>query len=396
MNTLDLSAPLIVLGDRPVSLGLAVGVAAAAVALLLLLAALSVARAARERARAEAEAEAATGALEARVAELLRAQSETSGRLKAMTEIIGERQADLTRALSERLDGMGHRIGQSMADTTRSTHESLTKLAERLVKIDEARETITRLSGHVVALEKIFSDKQTRGAFGQGRMEAIVADALPAGAYAFQATLTNGTRPDCLVKLPNGQPGLVVDAKFPLEAWNRINGAATPEALKAAETQFRRDVTKHVDDIRARYFVPGETQDTAFLFVPSESVFAEIHERFDDVVAKAAASRVVFVSPSLLLLSIQLVQAILRDERMREQAHVIQVEVRKLVEDVDRLNDRVLNLQRHFGQAVNDVEQIVVSSTKIQRRGARLEALEVDDADGAPAPLVRAAGGTAA
>lgn len=385
MNGFDLAMPVFVLGGRVVSLGAVLGVAVAAVVAVLVIAAIAVGRARGERNRAEAEAEAATAVLEARIGEVLRGQAETSGRLKAMAEIIGERQADLTRALSDRLDGMGHRIGQSMAETSRATHASLTTLAERLVKVDEARETITRLSGHVVALERIFSDKQARGAFGQGRMEAIVADALPPGAYTFQATLSNGTRPDCLIRLPNGQPGLVIDAKFPLDAFNRIRSAETAEARKAADTQFRRDVTKHVDDIRARYFVPGETQDTAVLFVPSESVFAEIHERFEDVVGRAAAARVVIVSPSLLLLSIELVQAMLRDARMHEEAHVIQVEVRRLVEDVERLNDRVLNLQKHFGQAVGDIEQVVVSAGKILKRGARLEALDLDDDARAPA-----------
>jgi len=373
MNTLDLTAPLVVVAGRPIGLGEALAAAAAVLLALALLAAAAIVRAGRERARAEA----AAGALEGRIAELVRLQSETSGRLRAMTEIIGERQSDLARAVSERLDGMGHRLGHSMAEQTRATHESLATLAERLGRIDEARETIGRLTGHVMALERIFSDKQTRGAFGQGRMEAIVADALPPDAYTFQATLSSGTRPDCLIHLPNGQPGLVIDAKFPLEAWNRINAAETPEAARPAEAQFRRDVLKHVEDIRSRYFLPGETQDTAFLFVPSESVFAHIHERFEDVVARAGAVRVVFVSPSLLLLSIQLVQAILRDARMREQAHVIQAEVRRLVEDIGRLNERVLNLGRHFGQVSVDIDQIAVTTAKIAKRGARIDALEV-------------------
>jgi len=395
MNIADLSQPLLVAGGHVVSLGAALAAAGGLVVLLLLLAALAVARARRERAYAEADAAAVAEALEARIGELLKAQSETSGRLQAMAEILGERQAELTRAVSERLDGMGHRIGQSMAETTRSTHESLKTLGERLVRIDEARETIVKLSGHVVALEKIFSDKQSRGAFGQGRMEAIVADALPANAFTFQATLTTGTRPDCLIHLPNGQPGLVVDAKFPLEAWNRLAAAQTAEAGKAAEAQFRRDVSKHVEDIRTRYLIPGETQDTAFLFVPSESLFATIHERFDDLVAKAGRARVLFVSPSLLLLSIQLVQALLRDEKMRDQAHVIQAEVRRLLEDVGRLDERVGKLQSHFTQAAQDVEQIAVSTAKIRRRGARIDALDLDDEAELPLPQP-IANGTAA
>ena len=294
--------------------------------------------------------------------------------MKAQGEITGH-----VRGLSERLDGFGHRIGQSMTDTTKSTHESLAKLGERLAVIDKAQQTITTLSGQVVELQHVLANKQTRGAFGQGRMEAIVRDGLPIHSYQFQATLSNNTRPDCLIVFPAG-PSLVIDAKFPLEAWNGIRAAATPEAIKVAEAQFRRDTTKHIQDIADRYFVPGETQDTAFMFVPSESIFADIHERFEDVVQRAHKSRIVIVSPSLLMLSIQVVTSLLRDQRMREQAHVIQEEVSKMMEDVGRLDDRVKKLQLHFTHANKDIDDILVSTKRITGRGGRIEAVEFNGA----------------
>jgi DNA recombination protein RmuC len=379
-----LAEPLFMLGTRAVLVGEVALAAAAVLVVLLVVTLMALRKAARAGFEAELIAAERTEVLEDRIGELLRVQSETSGRLQTMAEVLGSRQSDLARLVGERLDGLGHRLGQSMAETTKSTHQNLTQLNERLAVIDRAQDTIAKLSGHVVALEKIFADKQTRGAFGQGRMEAIVRDALPNGAYEFQATLSNGTRPDCLVRLSNGQPPLAIDAKFPLEAYNRIRAADRPELAKAAETQFRRDLSKHVDDIRARYLIPGETQDTAFLFVPSESVFAEIHERFEDIVARAGAARVVIVSPSLLVLSVQVVQAILRDERMREQAHIVQAEVRRLVEDVVRLHERTLALQKHLAQAAGDLDQIVVSADKVRRRGGRLEALDLDEPAVAP------------
>ena len=354
--------------------------AAAAIALIILL----IVRAATRR-RAEARrAEAAEA--RARVAELTRAQNEMNGCIEAMGKILGSRQQELLHGLSERLDGLGHRIGQSMSETTRSTHENLSRLNERLAIITEAQKNITTLAGQVGQLQQILSNKQTRGAFGQARMEAIVQDGLAPGSYEFQATLSNGTRPDCLIHLPNGASGLVVDAKFPLEAWNAIRAAGTPEAVRTAEGQFRRDTLKHVQDIADRYLLPGETQDTAFMFVPSESVFADIHERFEDVVQKAHRAHVVIVSPSLLMLSIQVVQSLLRDARMREQAHVIQDEVVKLMDDVRRLDDRVRKLQNHFGAAVGDIEQILTSSRKITQRGAKIEAVELEDAEVKPVP----------
>jgi DNA recombination protein RmuC len=352
--------------------------AAAAVVLVVILFAIAAAgrRSARRRALAEADQ---------RIAELVRAQNAMNGRMEAMAQILGSRQAELLQGLSERLDGLGHRVGQSINETTRSTHENLSRLNERLAVIDKAQQNITTLSGQVVQLQQILANKQTRGAFGQARMEAIIQDGLAPGSYEFQATLSNGTRPDCVIRLPNGASGLVVDAKFPLEAWNAIRAGNTPEAVRSAEAQFRRDTLKHIQDIADRYLVPGETQDTAFMFVPSESIFADIHERFEDVIQRGHRAHVVIVSPSLLMLSIQVVQSLLRDARVREQAHVIQDEVVKLMDDVRRLDDRVRKLQNHFGAAVTDVEQILTSTRKITSRGARIEAVELDDEVAKPA-----------
>ncbi len=317
-------------------------------------------------------------AFEGEVAELLRAQTEMKGRMQTMAEVFGSRQSDLVRGLSERMDGLGHKLGQSMAETTRNTHENLSRLAERLAVIDKAQQNITTLSTQVVELQHILANKQTRGAFGEARMRAIVQDGLPPNAYVFQATLSNGTRPDCLVLFPNEAPSLVIDAKFPLEAWNAIRAAETPEAAKAAETRFRRDTQKHIQDIAERYHISGETHDTAFMFVPSESIFADIHERFEDIVQRAHRAQVVIVSPSLLMLSVQVVMSLLRDVQMREQAHVIQHEVIRMMEDVARLDDRVQRLKTHFAQAGKDIEQIEISSAKITKRSADIQSVEIE------------------
>ena len=316
--------------------------------------------------------------METQFAELLRTQSEMQGRMQTIAEVFGSRQSDLVKGLSERMDGLGHKLGQSMLDTTRHTHENLTRLAERLAVIDKAQQNITTLSTQVVELQKVLSNKQTRGAFGEARMQAIIQDGLPQGGYKFQASLSNGNRPDCLIMFPNGAPGLVVDAKFPLEAWNAIRAAETPEAKKAAETAFRRDTLKHVTDISSRYQIVGETHDTAFMFVPSESIFADIHERFEDIVQKAHRARVVIVSPSLLMLSVQVVMSLLRDVRMREQAHVIQQEVVKLLDDVSRLDERVQKLRGHFAQANKDIDDIAISSSKITKRGNDITEVELE------------------
>ncbi len=377
-ETSPLFIPLFTISGVAISPELLLG-AGAVLLLFILLAVIMVAgknrRAAEElSATLAAQAQAA----EARLAEIVRAQSEMQGRMSSMAEIFGTRQAELNKAIGDRLDGMSHRLGNSMTEQTKATHENLRRLQERLAVIDTAQNNIQSLAKDVVGLQAILSNKQTRGAFGQSRMETIIADGLPMGAYEFQATLSDGSRPDCLVRMPNGQPSLVVDAKFPLESYNAIRDAGSPEAAKLAAQNFRRDLEKHISDIAQKYLIKGETQDIAFMFVPSESIFAEIHENFEGVVQKAHKARVVIVSPSLLMLSIQVIQSVLKDQRMREQAHLIQGEVVRLMEDMSRLDDRVQKLQTHFAQTQKDVELIATSTTKLMKRGAKIEEMEFE------------------
>ncbi|MCY6382736.1 DNA recombination protein RmuC [Hoeflea prorocentri] len=316
--------------------------------------------------------------MEARFGEIMGAQAEMQGRMATIAEVFGSRQSEINKSINERLDGMSQRIGNTISEQTKATHENLSRLQERLAVIDTAQNNIQALAKDVVGLQAILSNKQTRGAFGQARMETIIADALPSNGYAFQPTLSNGSRPDCMVHMPNGAPALVIDAKFPLEAWNRIRDEKEAEAQKQATQQFRKDIEVHIRDIADKYLLKGETQDTAFMFVPSESIFAEIHENFEALVQKAHRARIVIVSPSLLMLSLQVVQAVLKDARMREQAHLIQGEVVRLMEDVMRLDERVRKLQTHFGQAQRDIDQILTSTDKVTKRGAKIEALEIE------------------
>lgn len=374
-----LSAPLFALGERVFTLGETVVALVAVFVLLVVLWLVFAWRNARARTASEAAALERAREAEARMAELVATQNELTGRLTAMNENLAGRQQDLARVVNERLESMTGRIGQSITDTTKNTQESLAKLQERLAVIDTAQTNITALSSQVVELQHILSNKQTRGAFGEGRMQMIIKDGLPHGAYEFQHTLSTGVRPDCVVFMPNESPSLVIDAKFPLEAWNAIREADTPERAKIAEQQFRRDVETHLKAISEKYLLSGETQDTAFMFVPSESIFAEIHEKHEGLVQKAHRARVVIVSPSLLMLSIQVIQSVLKDTRMREQAHLIQGEVIRLMEDVSRLDDRVRKLSGHFGQAQKDIDQILTSSDKVTKRGNRIADLDFED-----------------
>jgi DNA recombination protein RmuC len=319
-------------------------------------------------------------AADKQLVELARLQAETAVRIEGMRDLLAGRQAELHRAVNERLDSVSHHLNQSMTTSRQHTVESLQKLNERLVVIDTAQRNITDLASQVTSLQGVLTNKQQRGAFGQGRMELIVQDGLPKSCYEFQFTLSNKSRPDCAVFLPDRRP-LVIDAKFPLEAITAFRDAKGEDERKQAAARLRQDLGRHVGSIADKYLIPGETQDLALMFVPSESIYADLHDGFDDVVQKAFRSKVVIVSPSLLMLAIQVVQQIQRDSRMREAADQIHAEVGHLMDDLKRLHERVVKLQQHFGQANEDVRQILISAEKIERRGTRIQEVEFGGED---------------
>jgi DNA recombination protein RmuC len=371
---------LFMIGGWPVHAGEALLGFGALVLVLLLSIVIVVARSGRHRADLAREQAVRADELEQRLADLMRAQSEANVRADAMGQALAGRQAEMARAVNERLDSVTHRVGQSMEQTTRNTMDSLRVLHERLGIIDDAQKNLSHLTTQVTTLRDVLANKQSRGAFGQARMEAIVQDGLPKGSFEFQYTLSSGKRPDCVVFLPDQRP-LCIDAKFPLEAMTALHDARSDEERKLASQRLRTDVLKHVSDIAEKYLIAGETQDSALMFVPSESVYAEIHDGFDDVIQKAYRARVVLVSPSLLMLAIQVMQQIMKDARIRDAADQIRTEVINLGDDLGRLRERVLKLQKHFGDVNEDIRQILISADKIEKRAGRIEELDFSKTD---------------
>jgi len=303
-------------------------------------------------------------------------QSEIAGRFAQA--LAGQR--ELQNVLAARLEALDQRLSENLKDTATKTAETLGGLQTRLSVIDEAQKNISALSGQVVSLQEILSNKQARGLFGQAQMEAIIADALPPGVYEFQASLSNGCRPDCVIRLPGTKTAIVIDSKFPLESFTALRSSSEAER-KSAAASVRADMLKHVKDIADKYIIPGETQTPAIMFVPSESIYADLHESFADVIQRAQRAQVIVVSPNILLLAITTVQTVIKDARMREQANQIQKEVGILLQDVKRLGERVGNLQRHFAQADGDIKDIATSAEKIVKRAGTIEAVELGPAE---------------
>ena len=315
--------------------------------------------------------------------------TELNARLDAMGSWLQNSHTQLQQTVNTRLDAVTQNLGESMKTSTKNTTDHLQQLHARLAVIDSAQKNITDLATTVTSLQNVLTNKQSRGAFGQGQLEAIVADVLPKGAYEFQYTLKSGKRPDCAIFMPDSGP-LIIDAKFPLEAMTALRAAVTDDERKVAIARVKQDITKHVTDIAERYLIPGETQDIALMFIPSESVYADLHEQFEDLVQKAQRARVMIVSPTLLVMAIQVIKQVRKDAEMREAADQIRTEVGMMMKDVGLLSDRVNKLKTHFGQANVDIDAILISTGKIEKRGDKIEALEFDADTPASADLLDA------
>lgn len=300
-------------------------------------------------------------------------------RLATLLESQGHNHETLRKALDDRLETVSKRVTDNLDQTGQRTTKTLRELHERLALIDKAQENIKALSGEVTSLQALLSNNQKRGAFGEIQMQDIVKEYLAPSAYAFQHTLSNKTRVDCLIKLPDPPGSVAVDAKFPLASWRAYTEAPDPAAKETAARAFKADVIKHVGDIAGRYLAAEETADTALMFLPSEAVYATLHAEFADVIDKSFRLKVMIVSPTTFMATLHTMRAVMRDARMREQAGLIQAEVTKLGDDVKRLDDRVGALQRHFDQATDDVRQIRISTEKITRRADQITEASLGD-----------------
>jgi DNA recombination protein RmuC len=314
-----------------------------------------------------------------KIQKLSEGQERLTGGLQTVSEAQAKAQLSMINMMEERLAKVQLQMNENLSHSSRRTAQSLGDLQQRLSTIDKAQEKITKLSGDVLSLQDILSNKQTRGAFGEIQLTDIVSKALPSDGFELQATLSNGKRADCLIKLPNPPGPIVVDSKFPLEAYEALRNASSETETSTAVRSFRISVRKHIKDISEKYIIEGETADGAILFLPSEAVYAELHANFSDLVREGFTARVWIVSPTTCMATLNTMRAILKDARMREQAGAIRNELTLLYHDVDRLGARVESLDRHFNQAAKDISDIKISADKAGRRAKRLDNFDFEE-----------------
>ncbi|MCC0081228.1 MAG: DNA recombination protein RmuC [Rhodobacter sp.] len=362
--TLDFSDPLVL------------GAVAAGVVLLVLLLIL---HAALKAARGTAPLQWQMGELGRRVQALNDSQQHLAGGLHHVSEAQAKSQAQMLHLMEQRLAEVSDTMGEALEGSAVRTARSLGDLHARLEAIDKAQENIEKLSGNVLSLQDILSNKQARGAFGEIQLHDIVSRALPSDSYTMQATLSNGRRADCLVHLPKPPGPIAIDAKFPLEPYEALRNAASEAESQEARRQMRAAIRHHMRAIADRYILEGETADGALMFLPSEAVYAELHANFPDLVREGFALRVWTVSPTTCMATLNTMRAVLKDARMREQAGAIRRELSELGKDIDRLGQRVENLDRHFAQAQKDVGEIRISADKAGRRARRLDNFDFEE-----------------
>ena len=324
-----------------------------------------------------------------RVQALGEGQERLAGGLHHVSENQAHSQTAMMQLMEKRLAEVQRAMGESLNGTATRTAHSLGELQQRLMTIDKAQANIEKLSGNVLNLQDILANKQARGAFGEIQLNDIVQKALPSDAYTMQATLSNGKRADCLIHLPNPPGPIVIDAKFPLEAYEALRRADNPRAVTEAQAQLRAAVRVHIKAISEKYILDGETADGALMFLPSEAVYAELHANFPEVVRDGFTARVWIVSPTTCMATLNTMRAVLKDARMREQAGAIRTTLRQLHRDVELVVERVEKLSTHFNQARADLDGISTAAERAGKRAARLDNFDFEElSPNDPTPLL--------
>ncbi|HBB7075670.1 DNA recombination protein RmuC [Legionella pneumophila serogroup 1] len=285
----------------------------------------------------------------------------------------------LTEEIRNHLNTLTQQVNHNLTEGFEKTSSTFIDVVKRLTIIDEAQKKITELSSHVVSLQDVLVDKKARGAFGEVQLSTLISNMLPSASYQMQYTLSNQKRADCVLFLPEPTGNIVIDAKFPLETYQRlINSDALSTDRKSLQQQFRQDIQKHIKDIAEKYIVPNETTDGAMMFIPAESIFAEIHANYPDLIAMSQKLKVWLVSPSTLMAVLTTARAVLKDDATRKQVHIIQKHLQALANDFQRFEKRMDKLSKHIDLAHQDVNEVNTSAKKITSRFQKIESVDIE------------------
>lgn len=303
-------------------------------------------------------------------------RQQVNSALTQQTDKLDKSFTKLSAEVQTRLKEISGEVDKQLTRGFEKTTQTFTDVIKRLTIIDEAQKKISELSSNVVSLQAVLSDKKSRGAFGEVQLSGLIHNMIPENHFSLQHTLSNGKRPDCFLFLPQPTGNIAIDAKFPLETYHQLQALKPGAERTQIDSRFKQDIKLHIKAIASKYIIAKETADGAMMFIPAESIFAEIHANHPDLIEFAHKSRVWLVSPTTLMAVLTTARAVLKDEATRQQVHIIQEHLVMLGKDFDRFQKRMDNLSKHIGQAQKDVEEVHVSSKKISSRFSKIEQVE--------------------
>lgn len=300
--------------------------------------------------------------------------------VKQQNAAINESISHLTSTTDKRLKEISGEVDKRLAEGFDKTTQTFGDVLKRLALIDDAQKKITALSNNVMSLQEILNDKRSRGAFGEIQLQSLISNIMPKSHYALQHKFSNDKIVDCTLLLPEPTGKIAIDAKFPLESFKKMMDLDLAEGDRlSASKQFVKDIKKHINDIADKYILPPETSDGAVMFIPAESVFAEIHSHYPELVEYSYKKKVWLVSPTTLMAVLTTAAAVIKDEQTRKQVHIIKEHLIALSQDFMRFQNRMDSLSKHIGQVTKDVEQVNVSAKKISSRFGKIERVEINE-----------------
>ncbi|MEG0240173.1 DNA recombination protein RmuC [Anaerorhabdus sp.] len=301
------------------------------------------------------------------------------------TNIVNSMKGDfnqLNENTVNRLVNIETKVNESLLQGFDRTNKAFTNILEQMARIDETQQNLKSLSSNITSLQNVLTDKKTRGTYGEIELYSILESVFGNNEKRFsrQVKLSNGSIADCVIHAPLPLGEIVIDSKFPLENFNRMydEDVSTQELIRV-KNEFRKDVTKHIKDIKSKYLIQGETAEIAYMFIPAEAIFAEIYGHYDDLIQLSYESKVYLVSPTTLMAYITAIKAIYLGQERNDRVVEIQEEFIKLSKEFERFQERFLSVNRDFDKTYKDMQSVSITSDKIIKRFKQIESVQLDE-----------------
>ena len=292
----------------------------------------------------------------------------------------------LNEGVEKRLLLINDKVNERLDQNFEKTNKTFQNVIERLSRIDEAQKKIDNLSGDIISLQSILTDKKTRGIYGEVNLKHILVSVFGErndNIYRLQYTFSTGVIADSVLFAPEPLGTICIDSKFPLEHYQAmVDKRLTSEMRDKYEKMFRMDMKKHIDAIADKYIIPGETSNQAILFLPAEAIFAEINAYHTDIINYAYSKHVWITSPTTLVSTLTVIEMIIKNIERDKYTSIIHDELNKLGLEFARYKERWDKLARSIQTVNKDVENVSITTDKITKKFESINRVEVALIDG--------------